>query len=217
MVSFKTFALVALFSCCLNLTYVWWTFKVRDAYRRASRPFSYRGHDFPEALPLPEGDLSLVTMTVEESTHYPLLGLASDSEWFSLTPQETGYGYARLGPDHRMFVVTMFHELHCLRILNLAFGKVTGATTEHIRHCLSYIRQGVLCSPDLTLEPGNFEERDFKTERIGATHTCRDWEAAYSVMYHNHDQWETVVHGSDTDIHSGTMHGDENDVTEMSA
>lgn len=153
-----------------------------------SPPLAYSGHDFPQTLPL---DLPLVSLTVEESVHYTLLGDASDEEWFTLTPVDTGVGYVRLGPEDRLFGVSMMHELHCLRILNLAFGKAKIATPHHIKHCLGYIRQGVLCSPDLTLEPGNFEERDFDVERTGATHTCKDWSAVYSFMGENSARWDS--------------------------
>jgi hypothetical protein len=48
-------------------------------------------------------------MTVEESVAYPILGAESDEEWLSMTSD--GYGYTRFGPDHRVFAVTMFHEV----------------------------------------------------------------------------------------------------------
>ena len=53
------------------------------------------------------------------------------------------------------FVPTMFHELHCLWILNRGFdkGERLAVPLSHINHCLNYIRQGVMCQPDLTLEP----------------------------------------------------------------
>ena len=151
------------------------------------RKLAYRGHDFPRTFPLPTPELPLVSLTAEESVHYQLMGLQSDDEWFSLASAD--YGYVRLGPEDRMFVITMFHELHCLRVLNMAFGKAPLATPEHIRHCLGYLRQGVLCAPDLTLEPGNFEDRDFEVDRTGATHTCRDWSVVYPIADENYYAW----------------------------
>ncbi|PCH39114.1 hypothetical protein WOLCODRAFT_85109 [Wolfiporia cocos MD-104 SS10] len=147
---------------------------------------AYQGHDHPQTLPL--ADIDLVALTVEESVHYPLSGSDSDDEWNSLSSE--GYGYVRLGLNNRLFIVTMFHELHCLRMLNFAFGGDRVATPEHIRHCLGYLKEGILCSPDLTIEPGNFEERDFEVERTGATHICRDWSAVYPVMSENYRSWK---------------------------
>ena len=124
---------------------------------------------------------------MEETVHYQPLGEASDEEWLSLT--SAGYGYVRLGSEDRTFMVTMFHELHCLRMLNRAFTKSQGATPEHIRHCLNYIRHSILCSPDLTLEPGDFAEKDFTVERTGGVHTCKDWGYIYRFMDDNYHAW----------------------------
>ena len=132
-------------------------------------------------------DVDTVLVPVEESVHYAILGARADREWLSLA--EPSFGYVRLGPKDRVFVVTMFHELHCLRMLNRAFSKLPGATVGHIKHCLNYIRQGILCQPDLTLEPGNFEDRDFSVERIGGTHTCRDWTELYDAVEDTWAEW----------------------------
>ena len=74
-------------------------------------------------------------------------------------------------------------------MLNLAFTKSKASTPGHIGHCLSYLRQNALCGADLALEPGNFEERDFEIDRVGATHTCKQWTGVYSTMNANHDYW----------------------------
>ncbi|KAI0315987.1 hypothetical protein OF83DRAFT_1173300 [Amylostereum chailletii] len=180
-------ALAALLASFSNLAYIA-SHIDRAFFKGAKDPaYSYHGHDFPETLPLPDGDLPPVQLTVEESVHYPAIGISADEEWAALTA--AGYHYVRLGPDDRLFIVTMFHELHCLRILNLAFSKTPPATRGHLKHCLDYLRQGALCAADVTLEPGDFEQRDFEVERVGATHTCRDWSAVYPVMDANYYAW----------------------------
>jgi hypothetical protein len=120
---------------------------------------------------------------------YPPVGLPIDDRWYALTT--TGEGHVRLGPDDRIFAVTMYHELHCLRVLNLAFSKSHVASVSHIKHCLGYLRQNALCAADLTLELGDFEQRDFDVERVGATHTCKDWSAVYAIMDENYDAWRS--------------------------
>ncbi|KZV85750.1 hypothetical protein EXIGLDRAFT_622699, partial [Exidia glandulosa HHB12029] len=95
--------------------------------------------------------------------------------------------YCRLGPENRLFTLAMFHELHCLRELNWAFSR--SFTVHHVRHCLTYLRHGVLCSADLTLEPGDFTERNFTYDRVGETHICRDWSAIYEEMERNWAAW----------------------------
>ncbi|KAJ3571226.1 hypothetical protein NP233_g3891 [Leucocoprinus birnbaumii] len=188
--------ILLLFITALNLFYIRKQLLVQDHHGASQREYSLLGHDYPEFLPLPIALTPDIPVVAEETVHYPVLGNASDAEWFSLT--SAGYGYVRLGGEHRVFMVTMYHELHCLRVLNKAFGKHPIATPGHIQHCLNYLRQGALCHPDLSLEPGNFEEKDFGVERTGAIHMCRDWEAPYEVMSERLDLWlkETWVHGN---------------------
>ena len=145
---------------------------------------AYLGHDFPPTLPLRGGALSDVLLTVEESANFPLAGWASDDRWFAIAPLSAGY--VRLGPHDRLFVVTMFHELHCMRILNLAFDPSHIVGDGHINHCLGYLRQMTLCGADLTVEPSGWETRDFSSDREGATHKCRDWSAVYAEVEQNY-------------------------------
>lgn len=123
---------------------------------------------------------------MEETVHYTPLGSATDAEWLSLSTP--GFGYVRLGPENRTFVVTMFHELHCLRMLNLAFAP-NMTSFPHVKHCLNYLRQGILCSPDLALEPGDFEEKDLEVERTHGVHECKDWPPIYNFVAQNYDGW----------------------------
>ena len=144
------------------------------------------GTDFPQYLPLVE-TLEHVLVPMEDTVHYLPLGNASEDAWLSAS--SAGYGYIRL-QDDRTFVTSMFHELHCLRMINRAFTKDT--KLAHVWHCLNYIRQNVLCSPDLALEPGTyFEERDFAVERDNGVHMCRDWDEIYRYFDDNFINWST--------------------------
>ncbi|KAI0310864.1 hypothetical protein OF83DRAFT_1178130 [Amylostereum chailletii] len=183
--SLSAFSLLA--ASIFNLLFIGW-----HLMSSSPQTYSWRGHDHPETLPLPMDDLPQVSLIVEESVHYPILGLPSDDQWFGLA--SASYGYVRLGPDDRQFVVTMFHELHCMRLLNRAFSKEEVATVDHVKHCLAYIRQGALCAADLTLEEGNFEERDFERVRTGGHHVCRDWTAVYPVIDDNFFEWKNRTH-----------------------
>ncbi|KAI0362152.1 hypothetical protein OH77DRAFT_1416377 [Trametes cingulata] len=176
----------------MNLAYILnHTWRNRSSNALPGKSYTYRGHDHPRYLPLPDGDLPEVLVTFEESEHYPVEGPTSDDQWFSLS--SASGGYVRLGPTNRMFMVTMFHELHCLRILNLAFGKHSIATLAHIQHCLNYLRLSALCFSDLSLEPGDFEKREYEVERVGATHVCRDWSSIYPVMDENYAAWKNMT------------------------
>lgn len=74
--------------------------------------------------------------------------------------EETKYG--------PIYSVSMYHQLHCLARLRkmqwiLIDGLVTGEETiarsfvgredmSHVQHCFDYLRQGILCAGDMTLE-----------------------------------------------------------------
>ncbi|KAH9945103.1 uncharacterized protein BXZ73DRAFT_73307 [Epithele typhae] len=84
-----------------------------------------------------------------------------------------GYDYVRLGPEDRVFVTSM-----------------RGVTLGHIGHYLNYIRQEVLCAPDLALEPPDLEERDFSVERTNGVHVCKNWDPIYHLMDSNYHDWK---------------------------
>jgi hypothetical protein len=63
---------------------------------------------------------------------------------------------------------------------------------SHLHHCLNYMRERALCQADLTLEPGDFTQRNFAQDRVGATHVCRDWNAVISKVDDNWNDWVSV-------------------------
>lgn len=124
---------------------------------------------------------------IARQVHY-VLSAETDAIWASTAG--AGYGYSRHGADHRLFMVTISHELHCLRMFNLALaGKLD---FHHVKHCLDYLRHGVLCSADLTLEPGDFADRNFTRVRVGETHMCLDWSMVYDVLQTNWENWSST-------------------------
>ncbi|KAF8918522.1 hypothetical protein CPB85DRAFT_1280179 [Mucidula mucida] len=168
--SFAPVAAILLLASLLNLGYL----GHRNRWYKISRQkiyvlYAYRGHDFPQYLPLPNSVLDEVLLTVEESVRFQVAGTASDADWFSLQLGTSSAGYVRLGSEERVFVVNMFHELHCLRLLNLAFDADPAKVVAegHIQHCLNYLRQLTMC----------------------ATHVCRDWNTVYAVVEENFAQW----------------------------
>lgn len=145
--------------------------------------------DYPELLPVPGIDSEEILMTVEESVHYQIEGEDGRYDWASIEP--AGWAYVRLGPDRRAFAYVMGHELHCLHRIRISIAEPDNplGSLNHARHCLNYLRQWILCTPDLTLEPFDPLERDFETERVGATHVCQNWKALYEFAADNFDQW----------------------------
>lgn len=64
--------------------------------------------------------------------------------------------------------------------LALDFHKPTphGPTLQHhVEHCLSYLRQGIMCSADPTVENLSHVHGKKTDEGWGNTHVCRDWSA----------------------------------------
>ncbi|KAF9017603.1 hypothetical protein BDZ89DRAFT_1074697 [Hymenopellis radicata] len=128
-------------------------------------------------------------MTVEESVHYPVSGTGARAEWASYSPD--GYGYLRLGAEYRAFALSFLHEDHCLRLIRTMLdGTASNLTlTETIPYCLNYIRQIILCDPNLTLEPADVLERDYDVQRSGATHVCFDWRVIHAELGKNWKDW----------------------------
>ncbi|KAK0454667.1 hypothetical protein EV421DRAFT_1942561 [Armillaria borealis] len=149
--------------------------------------YTFIGDDFPYTFPIAQ-NLSTVAMQVEESVHFSLHDPNSHAEWQSVLPASVGT--VILGPYNRSFVVPMFHELHCTVLLFESFAPdAKKPHWGHLKHCMNYIRQWTLCRADLTLELGSFEQRDFVTERVGAMHACKDWNAVYAYAATNWDEW----------------------------
>ncbi|KAJ7074802.1 hypothetical protein C8F01DRAFT_971726, partial [Mycena amicta] len=142
------------------------------------------GDDFPELWDIPVQQP--VAMLVQESRAYPIHGDDALERW--ATTSSGGFGYVRLGEEQRAFAIAMFHEMHCVRLMRAALsGRYDAAAQGHMHHCLNYIRQFILCSPDLTLEPPDVLSRDFEAERVGSTHVCADWSLFYQVAADNFD------------------------------
>jgi len=97
-----------------------------------------------------------------------------DDPWASLIP--TGKGFVEVDGQH--YCISMFHQLHCIAALKTAF-ETKKLDNEHLGHCLDYLRQGVMCAGDMTLEP----LLRLGTEEVqvvngwGVEHRCRSFES----------------------------------------
>ncbi|KAF9077048.1 hypothetical protein BDP27DRAFT_1255055 [Rhodocollybia butyracea] len=154
---------------------------------------TFLGEDYPESLSLQLDQP--VAMHVEESVHFSLDN-SSRTAWLAALP--FGNSMVRLGDMHRPFLVTTFHEQHCVQYLE---GVLTGVEVNlhtHIHHCLNYLLQMTLCDADLTLEPGDFTKRNFSEDREGEIHICRDWEPLYNEATVNWIEWYKFMKTHDT-------------------
>lgn len=93
------------------------------------------------------------------------------------------------GPGYMM---TVFHQLHCLSYIaehyqqGYAGMNLTAEVAHHTSHCFNYLRQGIICSADTTLEgktdagPGE-----------GSEHECVDYDALLKwANDHGAMQWK---------------------------
>jgi len=166
---------------------------LKDRLLRAarSRRYTYLGQDFP--LEYPIGTLENIATTLHETTRLQIHGNdpIAKQEWDLLETLPRGYGRVRLGPDHRLFLISMFHQFHCLRAMEIRLRDRNSSyiDAEHYGHCLNYLRQTLLCDANDSLEEGDFIERNLEVDRIGDTAVCRDWEKVYAAMNENDDDY----------------------------
>ncbi|KAH9474315.1 hypothetical protein JR316_0012773 [Psilocybe cubensis] len=144
-------------------------------------PYTYIGMDHP--FYHPGLSMTPAALTLQETLHYTLNTSDPEGthEWELLFQFPKGTGRVHLGSNHRLFISTFYHQLHCMVQLRRALLKRSdrSATPHHVNHCLQYLRQTLLCQADDTLEDDDFMEKDFQTQRIGSDVQCYDWEASY--------------------------------------
>ncbi|KAF2114052.1 hypothetical protein BDV96DRAFT_647539 [Lophiotrema nucula] len=112
----------------------------------------------------------------------------SNAIWRSLIPRHGGFfNHPTIAPDRSVFSV--FHQLHCLDGMRRGYWAFYNAMNEqvvleeenmqplltpmHFKHCVDYLRQGLMCRPDLTLEILN--PAGMGVEGFGTEHTCKNW------------------------------------------
>ncbi|KAJ8058507.1 hypothetical protein OCU04_012693 [Sclerotinia nivalis] len=135
----------------------------------------------------------------------------TESAWRSIFPKGRGFiHHQSLAPN--VSGIAVFHELHCLNGIRLAYYAASTKKHEkgdagnsshsenshpghddpaHIRHCFDYLRHALMCAADTNLEPVNWKYRG--VTGWGFDRTCRNYDAV--VAYAEH--WRTH---SETDI-----------------
>ena len=175
---------------------------------------AYEGRDHPPEMPL---HIPEVGMNIEWPDD-ELYGIYQDDEWLSLFPRSNGW--VALGPYDEMFVVSMFHQLHCIDALRYGYatakagvlvfpGNGTGVE-HHVNHCLTYLKEIILCRGDTTLEESQLMRNPEGRMEHGASgvdmvHRCRDWTTIREYMEENFDQrvMKGIVHPNGTEIVKG--------------
>ncbi|KAJ7124761.1 hypothetical protein C8R43DRAFT_853212, partial [Mycena crocata] len=85
-------------------------------------------------------------------------------------------------PTTYMLALDVFHELHCLDEIRKAMypdyypHSSEGINTSHMRHCLSSLRQSIMCTADISTIVWQWSEKSQAAkERSDILHTCRDF------------------------------------------
>ncbi|KAK3688795.1 hypothetical protein B0T22DRAFT_460245 [Podospora appendiculata] len=97
-----------------------------------------------------------------------------------------------------IYMLSAYHQLHCLKMLHLSFVHLAFERSEaaevggqaqyevrHVEHCFDYLRQGLTCAGDSTLEgpdPGMASLTGY-----GVTHRCRAWDEGGGL-----DRWREM-------------------------
>jgi len=148
--------------------------------------YDWIGQNFPLNMQL---KLGKTTTTFAESTRYPdISSNVSSGMWLTQFP--AGAGYTHLGPDYRAFYTSMWHELHCLRVIHLLLEDPDDDSfggEGHLQHCLNYLRQYVLCGADDTLEPGDYKVMEERGEDVIFERECMDWQKIFDFNNRNEE------------------------------
>ncbi|OJJ51778.1 hypothetical protein ASPZODRAFT_163562 [Penicilliopsis zonata CBS 506.65] len=164
----------------------------------------FRAGEFEHSVPaqenspwpklLPEGSFGFVKVT--NPRYYNITGgLPLDVETNAPTPEL--YREPRKENETEIYVISMFHQLHCLIMMRDTLmrvndqGKVVAGTSmpeemisnDHLNHCFDYIRQAILCAGDTALDRYAFDDSGpellYAVNGLGTTHICRDTDAIY--------------------------------------
>lgn len=88
-------------------------------------------------------------------------------------------------PNKAWYGISIFHQLHCLTAIRDTLRAVktdqparAWGGPDHLEHCLDYLRQGLMCAADTTIEWPLFVNHGFKDDGPitgeGIAHQCRD-------------------------------------------
>ncbi|OAA52901.1 hypothetical protein ISF_09179 [Cordyceps fumosorosea ARSEF 2679] len=114
----------------------------------------------PSRIPTPDIDIDVIPQTFHYNRTF---GEAPDHKgtleaWESVVP--VGQGTVRFPSEsHNLYTLSVVHQLHCLwSIHGSYYSKANdesdaGHGAAHMRHCFDYLRQGLMCASDTSLEP----------------------------------------------------------------
>ena len=192
---------IALFlSLCAHLAAVAMIFSSQHRVVQGWHASSNGSSDFAQFFTAPSENpefpitIDAAALTTTKTSRFGLF--ASDTDWDLLPP---GDGFIYL-PEHDMhYIVSHYHQLHCLRSIRKYFlsrDALSPIDVGHVNHCLIYLRQMVMCNVDVTLEPASHKQLtpDGRVTNavtgVGVVHRCRNWEQVEEYMVKNYEDWK---------------------------
>ncbi|KAK0207018.1 hypothetical protein DFS33DRAFT_1318472 [Desarmillaria ectypa] len=156
----------------------------------------YARHAIPEYSPFMDSHTKGESRELPERINDAVLrfefgnySITSDDEWASLFPPHGG----QVLLDGSKYDVSLYLQLRCLDTVRVAFvtlrdvfnGQSTVRTIDSVdfketEYCLDVLRQTVICTADITLEPGEVVVLPDGSTDMAATgnhvdHICKDW------------------------------------------
>ncbi|KAK2052779.1 hypothetical protein LY76DRAFT_526000 [Colletotrichum caudatum] len=152
--------------------------KFPASVRQIGGDFSGAGPQFPVKIQKFDADYKFVPPNATD-----FLSDATLNQWRSLLPAGAGWKSEDDGP---FFTTTMTHQLHCIYMMGMVYSGLTTDKVQmltpdyntHFFHCIDYLRQAVMCSADLALEPHHSTDADDNGPGDGSwngMHVCKDY------------------------------------------
>ncbi|KAK7434197.1 hypothetical protein VKT23_020327 [Stygiomarasmius scandens] len=168
-----------------------------------AKTYSYVDGDHPRRLPLKIPTANMIFQN--KMDHFGMDKSARTwGEWSTMRPREAGYVY--LGKTHLPIDLNLWHSVHCLSHIRSLISSGDDAS-DHSLHCVHYLRQGILCAADSTLEERPSKSFDADGNEIfpgdGATHTCRDFEYIYQWNMKHRESWTPEMVQRFSEVGSG--------------
>ncbi|KAJ7771141.1 hypothetical protein DFH07DRAFT_734830, partial [Mycena maculata] len=132
-------------------------------------------------------------------------------EQAALLPNRT----ARVSKDDPDFIIELeaFHQLHCLNSIRMAlhpdyYNDHHGrrqvhdmhGNFQHVRHCLSSLREGIMCSADVSVIVEQWDDaRQMNLGHGDTVHECRNWDKIkeWALRHHVGVQYDSLVRVED--------------------
>ena len=80
------------------------------------------------------------------------------------------------------YALSVFHQIHCLSAIRKLLAMPPPDNDDsllernhHIKHCLDYLRDQIMCSADTSLEHARVGGTGTEVDSWGVVHQCRDW------------------------------------------